>query len=58
VTRGDGSLSVFNAGYLNCLNYGFCLSAEVYRRGLDLKSGSDKTAMKETGFGAGIGANL
>ena len=57
-SRGDGSLNHLAAGYLNCRFAALCLSGEVYRRNIEIKSGSNETRLAESGLAIGIGKNL
>ena len=56
--RADGSLTQYAAGYMNCRNWGICLSGEAYGRNLTLQSGANETRIKETGVALGAGANF
>ena len=57
-SRADGNMSQYALGYMNCRFQEICLSAETYRRNLNIKSGSNETVLKETGVALGVGANL
>lgn len=57
-SRADGNMSQYAVGYMNCRFQEICLSAETYRRNLNIKSGSNETVLKETGVALGVGANL
>lgn len=57
-SRADGNMSQYAVGHMNCRFHEICLSAEFYRRYLNIKSGSNETLLKETGVALGVGANL
>ena len=57
-SRADGNMSQFAMGYMNCRFQEICLSAETYRRNLNIKSGSNETSLRETGVALGVGANM
>jgi hypothetical protein len=57
-SRADGSLSHAAAGYMNCRYAQICVSGEVYRRNIEIESGTNETRLVESGVAVGIGKNL